>query len=188
MGSDKALLEFGSETLLQRALRTMSAAADEVIIVGSREKYASYGEVVEDIHRGVGPLGGIHAALSATRTELNLILAVDIPFVNVELLRWILAQAQASDDWIVIPDVAGGPQPLCGMYHRKVVSFAEEALARGEYKIAQLFAHVPTRYLGEAEIREAGFAPEMFLNVNNPEDYRFTLTIEDMSPRNDRHD
>ena len=74
MGTDKALLSFGKETLLERALRTAGAVANTVFIVGPRERYAQYGDVVEDVFPDCGPLGGIHAALCITQTELNLML------------------------------------------------------------------------------------------------------------------
>ena len=63
MGQDKAFLQLGGRTLLERALDLSKNAAKGVFIVGSAEKFAAFGPVVEDIHTGHGPLGGIHAAL-----------------------------------------------------------------------------------------------------------------------------
>ena len=74
MGSDKALLTVGKQTLLERALHTAAAVANTVFIAGPRDRYAQYGEVVEDVFPDCGPLGGIHAALCITQTELNLML------------------------------------------------------------------------------------------------------------------
>jgi len=67
MGSDKALLTYGSHTLLERALRIASECG-KIYIVGARDRYANFGETIEDIYPGCGPLGGIHAALRATTT------------------------------------------------------------------------------------------------------------------------
>src|ERR1700704_3068714 len=82
MGQDKAFLQLGGRTLLDRALDLAKNAVDGVFIVGSAEKFASLGPVVEDIYPGHGPLGGIHAALTRTSTDLNLIIAVDLPFLH----------------------------------------------------------------------------------------------------------
>src|SRR5208283_1245831 len=79
MGADKALLSFGDTSLLQCALHAAAAVTENVYIVGARERYASFGEVIADIYSGCGPLGGIHAALTATGTDLILILSVDMP-------------------------------------------------------------------------------------------------------------
>src|ERR1700758_5454346 len=82
MGTDKAFVELGGHTLLERALQTVSAVASEVWILGSREKFGEFGDMIEDEFPDHGPLGGIHAALRASCQDLNLILAVDMPFVE----------------------------------------------------------------------------------------------------------
>ena len=90
MGSDKAFLRLGDETLLSQALKLTSAVVSEVCIVGDAKKFAAFGRVVEDVYRERGPLGGIHAALSGSTTELNLMLAVDLPFVTPAFLQYLL--------------------------------------------------------------------------------------------------
>ena len=74
MGTDKAFVDYDGRTLLLRALDLARSVATDVRIVGSKEKFAAFGPVVEDIFRDCGPLGGIHAALRASPTELNLML------------------------------------------------------------------------------------------------------------------
>jgi molybdenum cofactor guanylyltransferase len=172
MGADKALLAFRDQTLLSRALQTAAAASGKVVIVGPRQLYAIYGEVVEDIYTGCGPLGGIHAALRATGTDLNLVLSVDMPLMTAEFLRWLLEQARNASELILVPDALGGQQPLCAVYRRPLYALAEQALEDGDYKIGHLFQRVPTRYISEVEIREAGFLPQVFCNVNTVEEYK----------------
>jgi len=171
MGADKALLTFRDQTLLSRALKTAAGASGRVVIVGPRHRYAIYGEVVEDIYTGCGPLGGIHAALCATDTDLNLVLSVDMPLMTTEFLRWLVDQARKTSELIVVPDALGGQQPLCAVYRRPLYVLAEQALKDGEYKIGHLFERVPTRYISEAEIRKASFSTEVFRNVNTVEEY-----------------
>jgi phospholipid/cholesterol/gamma-HCH transport system ATP-binding protein len=171
MGSDKAMLRIGDETLLARALRVAGSVANRLVIVGSRERYSSYGETVEDIYHHCGPLGGIHAALSSTATDQNLVLSVDMPSMTPEFLAWLVEQSRGAEELALVPVALGGLQPLCAIYRRGLRAQAEQALNSGDYKIAHLFSVVPTRYFPEAEIRDAGFSPEIFHNVNTPEDY-----------------
>jgi molybdopterin-guanine dinucleotide biosynthesis protein A len=171
MGEDKALLTFGGRSLLQRALDTAAPVAADLCIVGAKERYGSFGRVIEDIYPGCGPLGGIHAALTSTSTELNLLLSVDMPLMSAAFLAWLVETAARATELIVVPDAAGGPQPLCAMYRRAVASAAEEALKAGDYKVGHLFSRVPTRMLGEHEIVAAGFPPEIFRNINTREEY-----------------
>jgi len=181
MGSDKALLSFRDQTLLARTLEKAAAVAGKAVIVGPRERYATYGDVVEDIYAGCGPLSGIHAALCATETDLNLILSVDMPLMTVEFLRWLLEKALHARELIVVPDALGGRQPLCAVYRRPLLAVAEQALKNGDYKIGHLFPRVPTRYISEAEIRGAGFSPEVFRNVNTAEEYEALVKDEGLA-------
>src|SRR5689334_356060 len=82
MGRDKAFLEFDGQTMLDRLLNITRGVTKEICIVGDLAKFRSFGSVVEDIFRDRGPLGGIHAALSSTKTDLNLMVAVDLPFIE----------------------------------------------------------------------------------------------------------
>ena len=172
MGTDKALLQLGGLTLLERALQTCHAVADKVYIVGSSRLYGQFGDVIEDLYPDRGPLGGIHAALSATDTDLNLILSVDMPLVTPGLLQWLVRQAQTTGELIVVPDALGGLQPLCAIYRRPVRAAAEDALKRGDYKISCLFSALPTRQVSMQEIETAGFSAHLFRNINTSQDYR----------------
>jgi molybdenum cofactor guanylyltransferase len=171
MGRDKALLSLDGRNLLQRALQTAASVADGAYIVGSRQLYAKFGETVEDVYSGCGPLGGIHAALASTETDLNLIISVDIPRMTTEFLRWLIAHAKSRTELIVVPEAAGGLQPLCAIYRKAVAATGEQALQQGDYKVGHLFSRVPTCIVAESTITAAGFSPELFLNINTPEEY-----------------
>src|SRR5712691_1983298 len=88
-GRDKALLEIGGETLLQRTVRTVRTVAQRVIVLGPQERAAQVEDaaVLQDEIPGIGPLGGIYTALRATPGSAVLVVAVDMPFLNAGLLR-----------------------------------------------------------------------------------------------------
>src|SRR5579862_800424 len=103
MGADKAFLQLNGHTLLERALQTVSAVASAVWILGGREKFGVFGNVIEDEFPDHGPLGGIHAALRASHADLNLILAVDMPFVDARFLEYLVQRAGAKAAVVTIP-------------------------------------------------------------------------------------
>jgi molybdopterin-guanine dinucleotide biosynthesis protein A len=170
MGTDKAFLEFDGQTLLNRALRVTGAICESVMIVGDRNKFANYGSVVSDIFPGCGPLAGIHAALTHSIAELNLMLAVDMPFVSTELLGFLWAAAEDNDAVITVPRVGKGLQPLCAVYRRDFRIPAEKALRAGNYKIDAVFSGVSIRVIDDRELTAAGFSERDFFNVNTPQD------------------
>ena len=169
MGTDKAFVTFEGRTLLSRMLEVARSLTPNVRIVGKAAKYAEFAPVIEDIFPGCGPLAGIHAALRATQTELNVILAVDVPFVSASLVEYLVSCARNSLA-VTLPRAAGGLQPLCAVYRREFAEAAEKALRVGHYKIDALFDRTNTQIIQEQELAAAGFSPIMFRNLNRPED------------------
>jgi molybdopterin-guanine dinucleotide biosynthesis protein A len=173
MGSDKAFVQLNGRTLLERALETARAVTPEVIVVGERNKFSRYASAVDDVFRDRGPLGGIHAALAVTATDLNLILALDLPFIEPKFLKYLFTRAlevRQTDALVVLPNAGGGWQPLCAIYRKEFGRFAEEALKRGENKIDRIFPGIRVLAIEEAEIVKAGFSVGMFRNLNTPEE------------------
>jgi len=204
MGSDKALLVLPTgETLLDRALRLAKTVSDTVRLVAPNARYSGRVgvPVVEDIYPACGPLAGIHAALSASATELNLVLGVDCPLVTPELLRFLVRIAAGTDKLATVPRVAGHLHNVCAVYRRVFAKIAERILAgsaaastppcataahvgdpglhaaasnsgkRRGTRIDGIFTEVPSRIVEEDELREAGFGAELFANVNTPAEF-----------------
>lgn len=198
MGSDKAGLLLDGRTLLEHALATLRRVCREAVILGPRQLYGGYGAaVVEDIFPRCGPLSGIHAALSHTVTAFNLIIAVDTPFLSAGFLKFMAEQALSSGAVVTTPEIGGYRQPLCSVYSRAFLAIAEEALREKQdatadehgsagagsegdagaakaksrdYKIVPLFPPGCTCVISEQELRKFAFAPEMFENLNTPDD------------------
>lgn len=170
MGTDKAFAMIEGRTLLARALEVCHSITSDVRIVGDRKKFAPFAPVVEDVFPGCGPLAGIHAALRASQTELNVVLAVDLPFVSPALLLFLVAQARQSGAIMTVPRAGKGWQPLCAVYRRAFANAAEKALHAGHYKIDALFEHMLTHAVGEEDLRSAGFSPQVFRNLNTPDE------------------
>ena len=170
MGQDKAFLILAGRTLLARALELANSVTDEVYIAGNAAKFAAFGPVVEDVYPQRGPLGGIHAALRRSTSELNLMLAVDLPFVEPGFLRYLISQARANDALVTVPRTAAGWQPLCAVYRRGFREVAESSLREKRNKIDPLFLPPLTRVITEEEMLRHGFPLEMFRNLNTPEE------------------
>jgi molybdenum cofactor guanylyltransferase len=170
MGTNKAFLDFGGQTLLHRSLAALKSVCDDVMIVGDTTLFADFGPVISDIFPGCGPLGGIHAALKHSSADLNLMLAVDMPFISPVLLRFLFAAAEDMGAIVTVPRTSKGFQPLCAVYRRDFAETAESNLRAGKYKIDASFSAVPLRIIDEAELSAAGFSERDFFNINTPAD------------------
>ncbi len=176
MGQDKATLRLPSgNTLLEHALAVAGAVASEVRIVGPRERYASFawaGELIEDIYPNAGPLAGIHAGLCESKTDWALVIAVDMPSLTPEFLRWLVMEAKRTSKLVTVVSAGKGLQPLCAVYRKEFADVAGVALEEGRYKVDASFPAADTRVIGEAELIAAGFAPSIFANVNTPQEFQ----------------
>jgi molybdopterin-guanine dinucleotide biosynthesis protein A len=172
MGSDKALLTLRGKTLLDRALGLAYGITSRVAILGPCERYAAVQEkIIEDEFPGCGPLAGIHAALQATETDLNVILSVDMPFMSTDFLAYLIERAESSTDTpVVLPRVGGIVQATCLACRRAFRITCEQRLRLGLYKVEDAIAVVRSNYIEEEDLRVGGFDPEIFTNLNSPDD------------------
>ena len=172
MGTDKAFVTLDGRTLLARALDVARAVTSDVHIVGDRGKFAALAPVVEDEFPGCGPLGGIHAALRTSSCDLNVILAVDLPFVTPALLQFLIERARDSAAAMVTVPRTGSRMAAAvrGLSARVCRIWRSTALQAGQYKIDALFDETRMHVIGEDELRSSGFRVEVFRNLNTPED------------------
>lgn len=168
MGQDKAFLQVDGRMMIDHAILQAHSAADEIFIVGPKEKFGAFGRIVKDIFEDCGPLGGLHAALSRSRTNLSVVLAVDTPFIAVEFLKLLVDEAKASRKTVTVARAGGGLQPLCAVYAKDFLPIAEASLEAKKYKIDPLFPKDNTHIVDLAQHPE--FDPAMFQNINSPED------------------
>lgn len=163
MGRDKALLRYGSVTLVERVAARVAAAAGTVTLVGPPARYCHLGyPVLADNFPGGGPLAGIQAALAASQAEWNLVVACDMPEVTAELLKKLLTAAETSRAEVLVPRwPRGWLEPLCAVYRRELADPLLAALRQGERKVTAALDGLRVAYW---PIRE----PRFFENLNTP--------------------
>jgi len=170
LGTDKAFLQIGGQVLIEGILEKMVRVGDEVIIVTNSPQEYGYLEarLVGDVYPGKGSLGGIYSGLRAAHSDYSLVVACDMPFLNLKLLRYMILLSPGHD--VVIPRVGGMTEPLHAIYSKKCLQPIERLLSAGGFKIIDFFHEVRVRYVEEQEIKL--FDPQClsFFNINTPED------------------
>ncbi len=172
MGQNKAWLEVGGRLVIERILATVQPLSDDIFIsTNSPEQYRKFGvRVVEDVYSNKAALGGIYSAIYAARYQHTLIVACDMPFLKIELLRYLITLAPTAD---VVAPLIEPPQPetMHAVYSKNCLSPIESRLLRNKLRIIGFFGDVSVRYVGQEEI--AKFDPNLhsFINMNTPEDW-----------------
>ena len=187
MGVPKATLPFGPETMLQRVVRLLSAAASPIVVVAAR------GQELPELPAGVtiahdereqrGPLEGLRAGLKALPDSVDAayITSCDVPllapaFVGrmVELL---------GDHDIAVMEIDGFPHPLSAVYRRGVLPHVESLLAQDRLRPVFLFDAVRTRRVPPGEMIPADPELRTLRNLNTREDYLAALAEAGYQPR-----
>jgi molybdenum cofactor guanylyltransferase len=135
MGRDKAWLQVDGESLLARQVRLVrEVGANEVFISGrANTDYSGLGcRVVRDRLVDAGPLGGIESSLAASSSSLLLVLAVDMPKMQVQLLSRLVSRC--GERVGVIPRVNGKIEPLAAFYPKAAAGLIEESFSASRRK------------------------------------------------------
>jgi molybdopterin-guanine dinucleotide biosynthesis protein A len=177
MGRDKGQLILNGGTLVARAVRTLAALSDDVIVVTNTPELSKGPGVrlTGDVIPGGGALSGLHAGLLAARHEFGLVVACDMPFLNLDLLRHMASLAHGVD--AVVPRWRGELETLHTFYSRECIPAIEAILRRGGGRIIEFYQQVNVRYVEPDEIARFDPGGLSFFNINSPEDWEQAQTI-----------
>jgi molybdopterin-guanine dinucleotide biosynthesis protein A len=174
MGKDKALLSFLGEPLISRVLkRIYPLGADEVIVTTNRPgDYEFLGlPLYQDILPGTGALGGLCTALNFAQGELLAVVACDMPFVNLDILRLARDSVISTGVDLSIPRTEDGFEPFHAVYRRETcLPAVQKALDAGERKLISWFPSVRISTLNHAELLEFDPLGVAFWNINTPDE------------------
>jgi len=116
---------------------------------------------------GAGPLAGIQVGLRTAKHPWCLVVACDMPFLNPDLLDYILSLAPGHD--VVLPRYGGYTHQLHAAYGKTCLPYIEEQLSGGDYKIDRFFPQVRVCHVAEPELRRHDPDLHSFFNLNTPE-------------------
>jgi molybdenum cofactor guanylyltransferase len=170
MGRDKALIDYQGRPIIAHVIDTLRALTDDLVVISNRaDLYSSFGaRVVPDYDPPCGPLGGIAAGLRAMTAEVAIVVACDMPFLNVNLLRWLIDLADGYD--VVVPQSGAEYEPLHGIYRRDCYHPIVRRIEQGQRRVISFFADVRLRPVPEAEWRVLDPAGRSLINLNTPDD------------------
>jgi molybdopterin-guanine dinucleotide biosynthesis protein A len=178
-GTNKALVRIRGERIIDLVLHVIKQIFSDILLITNTPRDYAYLELkmVEDIVRGIGPLGGIYTGLKHIGGQNGFFVACDMPFLNASLIRHMTTICGGFD--VTIPKISGEFHTLHAIYHRNCLPHIENLIELGDYKITNFFGTVKVRCLAEKDLQH--FDPDFlsFLNVNTHEDFeKLTKLIE----------
>lgn len=171
MGRDKAWLELGGQTMIERVIAALNPVTTSVAVIANSSEYEQLGlPVYSDAHIGIGPLEAIRVALATARTPRVVLVGCDLPFVTAELFSFLLS---LKGDYQAIVPVGADErlEPLCAVYSTAALEPVTHLIKSGGRKVSMLFEQIPTRLVTFSEISHLPGAELFFENVNTQEEY-----------------
>jgi molybdopterin-guanine dinucleotide biosynthesis protein A/RimJ/RimL family protein N-acetyltransferase len=156
-GSTKALAQFEGSTLAERAGHTLGEVADELIAVGKRGEVDLPFAVLDDGSNVRAPMVGVVAGLRAARSEMAVVMPIDMPFITARDLRELADRCADA----AIPH--SGPLP-CALRRAFALPVLERRLAKNDLALHAALAELRTTTVA--------IEPAHLLNVNTPDDLR----------------
>ena len=179
LGIDKAGIKLdGQLMMLQGIAEKLLTVSDEVIIATDGRRYDNLSvkvKWVKDVYPSAGSLVGLYSGLQAAGTSHSLVVACDMPFLNLDLIRYMIDLPRDYD--ILIPKLGEYIEPLHAIYSRKCLQPIERVLKAGHIKVTDFFDEVLVRYVPEEVIDRYDSDHRSFFNINLPDQLREARTI-----------
>lgn len=169
MGSDKGLKVLNGKPMVNYVIDLLEGLNIPILIVANNDRYTQFGyTVIKDQYKNKGPLGGIHAGISASETEINLILGCDAPFLDGGII------SKLMDDYknpITIAKFQNRIYPLIGLYNKSVLPELENAIEKDVLKLTAFCEAANSTILDFTDNKELG-KELYFANLNSPKDIK----------------
>jgi molybdopterin-guanine dinucleotide biosynthesis protein A len=172
-GMEKYFFRYGGRTFIERLVESLRPVTDEIILVAKDvlqcERFRQLDGVrcVQDIRRGIGPLGGIHAGVMAATGDLLFVCACDMPCVNTGVVEQLFA---ALDDFDAVIPVWEGEmmEPLHAVYRRGPL--AAYLADHESLSVRAMVKSLNAVYISVEELRQVDPDLITFTNINKLED------------------
>lgn len=179
MGTSKATLPFGPETMLQRVVRLLGTAVAPIAVVAARDQQLPM--LPESIIHTVdereqrGPLEGLRAGLKVLPDSIDAayVTSCDVPLLVPGFVTRMIELLGDHD--IAVMEIDGFPHPLSAIYRRDVLPQVESLLERDRLRPVFLFEAVRTRRVQPEEMIAADPELRTLRNLNTPADYEQAL-------------
>lgn len=161
MGRNKSEVMFNNISLLNHAQTILLKHFAKVYVSSNKEQSSNF--VVPDIHKNIGPIGGIHACLSLINSDYLFVLGCDMPFVTTEIINKLIENIDNYD--IIVPSVNGKIEPLCAIYSKKILNSIEKKIEKQDFKLLNLITDCNALYINFED-------EEHFKNFNTIDDLK----------------
>jgi molybdopterin-guanine dinucleotide biosynthesis protein A len=179
IGKNKAFIKFNDKSMLQRVHDKASLLSDEIVVaIGGEDpsnpiltSLPSSTIILNDIKVGMGPMMGIYSGMKALSSSFALVLPCDSPFINIELIQYLIKTSIYYD--ALIPKWPNGYiEPLHSVYQvAPCIESIKLTFEQGEKSILNMIKRLKkVQYVSTEELRVFDRDLRTFYNINSLND------------------
>ncbi len=186
MGTDKALLPFGEECLIESIVKKYKPFFSHIYL--SVKKKGDYAHLnlpvteIADIYPNAGPMSGVFSGLSMMDEPAAFFMSVDTPFLD-PTTGIMLLKSMEDSDICMIEGKSGSIEPSTAAYSKNCTAAVGKCLLLRQFTFDTLQEKCQTKYLTESDIAEGSISQfpdrngetlpmnEQFFNLDTRADY-----------------
>lgn len=172
MGFDKSEIRVNGKLLIEIIGEQLEQVFDNIILISDdKDKFKNLRyKVVQDIVPGAGPMGGIYTALNYSTTQFVFITACDMPFINLNYIKYMMSCIKAQSFQGIVSYKGGYVEPLYSFYSKKMVNSIKNELDNDNFKLLQVIKNCNFYYVNDEKVREYSKDMSIFTNLNYKSD------------------
>ncbi|BAU28370.1 molybdopterin-guanine dinucleotide biosynthesis protein A [Aneurinibacillus soli] len=173
-GQPKELLPVKGEPLIVRTCRLLQQTVQSCLIISNHAERLTLlppsVSIYPDDIKEQGPLGGIATAMRVSSHDLLLVVGCDMPELNEDILCELALYApklkSGQLDAVVPKQADGRLQPLCALYHRRILPVILNQLSTENKRMRTMLDAINV-----ADLPVQQDSTQVFYNLNTPADY-----------------
>lgn len=171
MGSNKAFLKLKDKPFIEHQIELLRKIFNEIAISANIPAEYNYLNlpIIKDIYPDKGPLGGIHAALVNSSSFYTFVLACDMPFVEIGLIKHLKSLIRGYD--VVLPESKHGLEPLHAFYSKNCIAPIKRELDKNNLRIISFFPQVNVKVVNLDSLTSPDKFKNSIKNLNTAKEY-----------------
>lgn len=171
MKFDKQKIMMDGEYLIYKNIKKLEELFDEITIVtNTPDLYDNLNvKTIQDIYPGNGPISGIHSALSTSKNEFLYVLAVDMPNINYDYIKYIDSVYDENMDGLVYYN-GKFIEPMHAIYNVRLIGKIEKLIKDKNYRISSLVELSNFIKLTREDLFKISIKDDIFINLNTQEE------------------
>ncbi|OZM55989.1 hypothetical protein CIB95_14175 [Lottiidibacillus patelloidae] len=182
-GRLKPLIPMGNTILLFIQIKEMRKICNEIILVTNEpRKYLPYlpsdVRVITDYYKDVGPIAGIHAALSLSKNENIWVVGNGMPFISFKVALIMMKHSNNTTNLAVIPTKNLQPYLLHSIWNKNALSLIEYTIEEYKGDYTKLVCHQHIHPIYEATlINDYKLDTSFLYTIDTTGDYKKAMDI-----------